>query len=51
MRVRRALITALAAFTFTAVAFLAVHRFADSYLGRTIGLHLSQLADPHSWTP
>jgi len=31
--------------------FLLVEHFPHSQLGRTIGAHLSQLADPESWTP
>lgn len=50
-RTRRALVCTLAALAFMAVALLAVDRVPDTHLGRTIDLHLSQLADPHSWIP
>ena len=36
---------------FLGALFLLVEHFPDSQLGRTIEAHLSQLADPESWTP
>ena len=36
---------------FLGFLFLFVEHVPESQLGRTIGAHLSQLADPTSWTP
>jgi hypothetical protein len=41
----------LAGLAFLVAVIVAVDRFPDTPLGRTIDLHLSQLADPQSWTP
>jgi len=50
-RRRRTLTSVLAGLAFLVAVIVAVDRFPDTPLGRTIDLHLSQLADPQSWTP
>jgi hypothetical protein len=50
-RRHRVLIYVLASLGLAVGMVLAVDRFPDTQLGRTIGMHLSQLADPQSWTP
>jgi len=49
-RWRRRLSLAFGA-AFLGSLFLFVEHFPESRLGRTIDAHLSQLADPASWTP
>ena len=49
MRGRQIVLPLLTGLAFLAVVFMAVLHFPDSELGRTIGAHLSLLADPESW--
>jgi len=49
-RWRRRLSLAFGA-AFLGALFLFVEHFPESRLGRTIDAHLSQLANPASWTP
>jgi hypothetical protein len=46
-----ALISVLAGLVFLGVLTLSVARFPGTDLGRAVVSHLSQLADPQSWTP
>ena len=46
---RYGLLCLLSALVFVAAALLAVDKFPDTELGRTIDAHLTQLADPESW--
>jgi hypothetical protein len=50
-RGRRLLLSLLSGLAFFAVVFLTVHEFPDTAIGRSIHIHLGQLADPQSWTP
>ena len=48
-RSRYGVLYLLSGFVFVAAALLAVDKFPDTELGRTIDAHLTQLADPESW--
>jgi len=50
-RRRHILVHLLTGLAFLACLLLAVDRIPDTALGRSIGIHLHQLADPASWTP
>lgn len=50
-RGRRLLLSLFSVGIFLAVVFLAVHAVPDSMIGRSIHMHLGQLANPQSWTP
>lgn len=50
-RRRRAVISVITGLAFLGVLFVAVDRFPTTDLGRTIVMHLTQLADPESWAP
>jgi len=49
-RRRRTLLSLVAVLVFLATLLTAVAWFPESELGRTIGAHLAQLADPETWT-
>ena len=46
---RRILLSLLTSLAFLASLYMAVTLFPGSELGRTIGAHLTLLADPQSW--
>ena len=48
-RSRYAALCLLSGLVLVAAALLAVDKFPDTELGRTIDAHLTQLADPESW--
>ncbi len=49
-RSRYGVLCLLSGLVFVATVLLAVDKFPDTELGRTIDAHLTQLADPQSWT-
>lgn len=49
-RSRYGVLCLLSGLVFVAAVLLAVDKFPDTELGQTIDAHLTQLADPQSWT-
>ena len=50
-RRHRILVCLLTGLAFLACLLLAVDRIPDTALGRSVSIHLQQLANPASWTP
>jgi hypothetical protein len=48
-RSRYGVLCLLSGLVFVAAVLLAVDKFPDTEMGRTIEAHLTQLADPESW--